>query len=686
MCGIAGIVNLTGPTGVDHAIVRRMANAILHRGPDEDGFFFRPGLAMASRRLSIVDLADGRQPVHNEDSSVTVVYNGELFDYPEMRTELIARGHKLRTHCDTELLPHLWEDHGVRMLEKLRGQFAIALWDERHRQVVLARDRFGICPLYWTQQKLPEGEFLLFASEIKALLASGLVPARPDARGINHVFHFFALPGPVTCFVGVNCLLPGRYLRIFAGSGMERPARVEQHVYWQIDFPDRGDEERHDFRRWRSNTRSPLIDDYEAVMKKAVERRLRADVPVVSYLSGGVDSSLLVALATAQLRAQGRESIRVYAISIQDPALDEVRAATQVARHLGLEQVVVDCGRREVLKTYPELIRAAEGPVIDTSCAALLMLARAVHNDGYKVALTGEGADEWFAGYPWYKVHRLLCCLDAIPCLQLSQHVRHAYFRLTNTPEFPWNVTRKVEATIGGPNAWLDLYRLFASSNIRFFSQSMWEQLGDHIPLADLQLNLERARKWHPLNRSLYLGARVMLPGLLLAAKGDRVAMNSSVETRYPFLDEDLFAFTARLHPGWKMRGLRDKLLHRHLAERWLPYPIAWRRKGMFRAPLDSLLTNSPSFVDELLSPQSLRKTGYFDPGAVAHWQRAFRRIRDGSYQRTMVEMGLVGVVATQLWHHIYIDATLADLPAWSPPPVGCPSPSIPATSRQGGS
>jgi asparagine synthase (glutamine-hydrolysing) len=333
--------------------------------------------------------------------------------------------------------------------------------------------------------------------------------------------------------------------------------------------------------------------------------------------------------------------------------------------------VVVDFGRQEMLSTYPELIRAAEGPVIDTSCAALLMLARAVHRDGYKVALTGEGADEWLAGYSWYKIHRLLNCLDVIPGLQLSQYARRAYLRLTGAPKFPWDMVRKVEASIGGPNAWLNLYGLFGSQKLRFFSQAMWEQVGDHVPYADLELNLDRARKWHPFNRSLYLGARVMLPGLLLAAKGDRVAMNSSVETRYPFLDEEVFAFLAPLHPVWKMRDLRDKLIQRYLAARWLPHSVAWRRKGMFRAPLDGFHMDVPTFADQLLSPDSLRKTGYFDAAAVAQWRSAFRKMPAGSNQRTMVEMGLAGVVATQLWHHTYIDGSLADLPAWKPPGDG---------------
>ena len=657
MCGIAGIVNLTEPTAIDPQIVRRMADAITHRGPDEDGFYFRPGLGMANRRLSIVGLADGKQPISNEDRSISVVFNGELFDYPEVKAQLQAKGHQFRTHCDTELIPHLYEDLGEGVFEKLRGQFAIALWDERQQQLLLARDRFGICPLYWSQQ----GNLLLFASEIKALLASGLIPVRPDPRGINHVFTFFATPGPVTCFAGVNCLLPGRYLKIANGS-------IEEKIYWQIDFPDAGHEELRDFKRFGNNANSPVIDEFEAVMKHAVERRLRADVPVVSYLSGGVDSSLVVALACAQRRSEGKGPIPTFTISVQDdPTLNEKSEAHEVAKHVGCEEIIVDCGRQEVLDTYPELIRAAECPVIDTSCAALLMLARKVHQAGYKVALTGEGADEWMAGYPWYKIHRVLGMLDFIPGVPISGLARRAYLRVTGAPKVSWDAAHKVQQAIGGDNAWLNVYGLFGSSKARFFSAGMWEQLGDHLPYADLQLNLERAKKWHPLNRSLYLGARVMLPGLLLASKGDRVAMNSSVETRYPFLDEEVFGFLAKLHPNWKMRGLRDKLILRHLADRWVPKSIAWRRKAMFRAPLDGFHTTTmPTFVDQLLSPESLKKTGYFDVAAIGHWRNAFRAMRGN--QRTMVEMGLVGVVATQLWHHTYMGGGLAELPAWSPP------------------
>jgi asparagine synthase (glutamine-hydrolysing) len=652
MCGIAGIIDLTGKRSAPPGVARAMADALYHRGPDDDGYLDRPGLALASRRLSIVGLADGRQPVSNEDQSVHVVFNGELFDHRDVRLDLERRGHRFATRCDTEIIPHLWEEHQEGMFEKLRGQFALALWDEGRQLLLLARDRFGICPLFWTRQKDANGEWLLFASEIKGLLASGMVTARPDRRGINHVFTFFALPGPVTCFEGIWALLPGHFLQIQLGRHRLQRAEVNDLTYWEIDFPNQGDED-------RPLSRTRLVDEFQEVFLRAVERRLRADVPVVSYLSGGVDSGMVATLAS-HLRG---EPLPAFTIRIQDPRLDEAERASQVARRIGAEQVVVNCGASEILHVYPAVIEAAEGPVIEPATAALFLLARAVHEHGYKVALTGEGSDEWLAGYPWYKVHQLLSWLDLVPGLSWSQLFRRAYLWLTRAPRFPWALAKRNQRAVGGHNGWLDMYGLMSVSKLRFYSRDMTEALADHFPFADLQLNESRLRHWHPLHRALYLGARVMLPGLLLSARGDRVAMHSSVETRYPFLDEDVFFFLARLHPRWKLQGLRDKRLLRLLAERWLPADVAWRPKAIFRAPFDSFgLDSSPGWVDQLLSSESLRRTGYFDPLAVQTWRQAFRELRGRSMRRMSVEMGLAGVLTTQLWHHTFIDGNLADL------------------------
>ncbi|MBV8587315.1 MAG: asparagine synthase (glutamine-hydrolyzing) [Verrucomicrobia bacterium] len=646
MCGIAGVLDLSGHQTLPEGVIRRMTRAIIHRGPDEEGYFERSGLALGSRRLSIVGLADGQQPMSNEDRSVFVVYNGELFDYVERRAELESRGHRLRTHADTEVIPHLWEESQELLFPKLHGQFAVALWDEKRRRLVLGRDRFGICPLYWTRQ----GDWLLFASEIKALLASGMVEPRPDLRGIDQIFTFAALPGPITCFEGVQLLPPGRYLRIEpSGNGNERPV-VRESVYWQMDFPDRGEER-------DEKDAGVLVKRFEELMLQAVDERLRADVPVGSYLSGGVDSSMIAALA---FHVKG-SAVNTYTVQVKDPKLDELSAASLVAQHIGLKPPnVQEFGAADVLNTYPELIQAAELPVIDTSCAALLQLARRVHSCGQKVVLTGEGADEWLVGYPWYKLAKLSSFLDLIPGLPLSDRVRRAYLASKKVPQFPVSIRNMVENSVAGPNAWIDAYGLLALAKLRFYAEPLQEVREKNNPWAELQMPLERAKRWHPLNRGVWIGARVTLSGHLLQAKGDRVAMHSSVEVRYPFLDDRVFAFLATLHPRWKLHGFRDKHLLRLLAARWLPPSVYRRRKVIFRAPLDSFhLEPEPKLVAELLSEESLRRTGYFDVESVHHWRRAFRQLPVGSLPRLSIEMGLTAVVATQLWHHTFIDSNL---------------------------
>ena len=652
MCGIAGIVDLRGERLAPEGVVQRMARALHHRGPDEEGFLERRGISLASRRLSIVDLAEGQQPMANEDQSVFVVYNGELFDYVERREELIAEGHRLLTHCDTEIIPHLYEDHQAGMWERLRGQFAIALWDERRHELHLGRDRFGIAPLFWSR----EGDWLLFASEIKGLLASGMVPPRPDRRGLDQVFTFSAVPGPRTCFEGVQLLPPGHCLQIAPGRSGDSPV-IAERAYWEMDFPRRGEE------LWGYDSRA-LVNEFESLLLQAVEERLRADVPVGSYLSGGVDSSMILALAC---RLKG-PAINTYTVRVNEPEFDELSAASLSAQHIGAKPPIVqEYGDLEALESYPKLIEAAEAPVIDTACGALLKLAERVHANGQKVVLTGEGADEWLVGYPWYKAAKLMGFLDLMPGLKLSDLARRSYLKINKVPHFPAEWRAQVESSLGGQNAWIDSYGLLAISKLRFYSESMREVMNQSHPWDELGFPLDRAKHWAPLNRGVWIAARVLLAGHLLQAKGDRVAMHSSVEVRYPFLDEEVFDFTAKLHPRWKLRGFHDKYLLRLLAERWIPKSIARRHKVIFRAPLDSFhMDPEPPFVTQLLSEESLRRTGYFDIAEVTRWRRDFRQLRAGSLPRLSVEMGLTAVVATQLWHHQFMGGGLADIPEWS--------------------
>jgi len=257
--------------------------------------------------------------------------------------------------------------------------------------------------------------------------------------------------------------------------------------------------------------------------------------------------------------------------------------------------------------------------------------------------------------------------LDAVPGLKLSELARRCYLRLNKVPHFPPEWRERVESSVGGQNAWIDSYGLLAISKLRFYSEQMREVMNDSHPWGELGFPLEKAKRWAPLNRGIWIAARVLLAGHLLQAKGDRVAMHSSVEVRYPFLDEDVFDFTAKLHPRWKLRGFRDKYLLRLLAERWIPKSIARRGKVIFRAPLDSFhMDPEPRFVAQLLSEDSLRRTGYFDVSEVTRWRKGFREMRAGSLPRLSVEMGLTAVVATQLWHHQFMGGGLADMPEWS--------------------
>jgi asparagine synthase (glutamine-hydrolysing) len=625
-----------------------MSLALVHRGPDQSGAYYQPGLGLASRRLSIVGLSDGRQPIFNEDRSVVVVFNGELFDYPEQRVELSGRGHRFATSSDTEVLVHLWEEEGEAMLARVKGQFAFALLDIKRGLLILARDRIGIVPLHWAVRD----EWLYFGSEIKALLAGG-VHAEADPKGIDHVFTFFGMAGRRTAFRDIRAVLPGTYLRIdLPRSG--RPAAVSEHVYWDVSFPERRDE-------YDSRGEHELVDEFGAVFERAVSLRLRGDVPVAGYLSGGVDSTSVMSSAT---RALGRP-LPTFTIRIPSEGLDETDRALVAARRFGTAPTIVECDDNTIRGLYPDLIIASETPVVDTSCAALYRQAQVVRQQGYKVVLTGEGGDEALAGYPWLKAGKALGVLD-FAGMRASNLLR-CLGAVVNGRWAQWPRMLRFQHQVGGPNGLLDFYSLICLTRRWFYSSAMLEQLGEFSAFDDLELDAGRIARFHPLNRALYLGYKTMLPGLLMSQKGDRPAMHNSVETRHPFLDEAVIDFCARLPPSLKLRGFRrDKHLLRRYARQILPPAIADRPKVMFRAPFaDTFLASPPEYVAALLSESSLRETGYFDPRRVRHFRNAYPSIRFNPLKRLLVEMGLTGVIATQLWHHTFLGGGLCELPTW---------------------
>lgn len=648
MCGIAGAFDLEAQREFSAARLNAMGLAIEHRGPDQHGSYRQPKVALHSRRLSIVGLADGGQPIHNEDESVTVVFNGEIFNHRELRHELEAKGHRFRTQSDTEVLVHLWEEHGQGLLDHLEGQFAFALYDSKDRSLLLARDPFGICPLFVHQTG--DG-WLLFCSEIKGLLASGLLSAELDRRGVDHVFTFFAMGTRRTMFEGVQSLPPGHAWLIGADG------RIKESCYFDMEYPLAGQEVTGDPRQ--------LARQLGDLLEASVEKRLRADVPVVSYLSGGVDSSLVARLAGRELATRG-EKLETYTIRIKDPKLDETARALRTAELIGTRPVTIDCGAEEIAESYPALVLSAETPVIDTSSAALFRLAQRVRADGYKVTLTGEGADEALAGYPWHKVARLTGWLDALGLADRWRRralMRAGRYRLQ--PEF----YRERYRRLGGYHAMSDLYVFCGQAGVRLYHPDFLSEVhGAGLDAtADVELPLDKMAGWHPLNRSLYLGYKIMLAGLLMTHKGDRPALANSVEARFPFLDRRLVEFCNTLAPELKLRGLKgDKFLLREYARELLHPSVALRPKHIFRASYaGSFLKPAPAYVDQLLSPESLARTGIFDPATVAD----FRTSMEGKPWRLgphmVKEVGLVGVISTQLWHHLFVSGDLCELPAW---------------------
>ena len=646
MCGIAGAIDLTGADReFPRARLRAMTDAIVHRGPDDAGGHFEPGLALGARRLSIVDLAGGHQPISNEDNSTWVAFNGELFEYPEIRRDLLARGHHLATRCDTEAWVHLYEDHAEGVFHRARGQFAVSLWDRRERTLFLGRDRVGICPLYYA-----EGDgWLIWGSEVKAILASGLVRAVPDSKGLDYFFNFFSASTTRTVFDGIKLIPPGHYLKIRGG-------RISIQQYWDLDFPARGDERRLD-------DPTPLVDELEGHLATAINRRLRGDVPVASYLSGGLDSTVVLGLAT---RERGGP-VASYTIGLDRAGPDERSESAESASALGSPLTTVALGRADIAAAYPALIRAAEVPVVDTSCACLLRLAETVHARGHRVVLTGEGADEALAGYIWFKMQRSTNAFRRVAGDRWSARIRDLALDAIGGGR----AHRPSYTPIHGlRTAQQDLYDLLGQSRSLFYSDGMWSRLADHSAYADTGLTNRGIGRWAPLNQSLYVGYKMMLAGLLLGSKGDRVAMNASVEARYPFLDDDLIQFCATIAPEYKLRRRTNKWLLRQVAARTLPPRIAGRPKTMFRASrLQTFFgPDRPCWVDQLLSPESLRATGYFDPQAIARARRVPTWMPILTPKRLGLDLGLTCVVSTQLWHHTYCGGGLCDLPTWTAP------------------
>lgn len=632
MCGIAGIAR-SGGGGVAVEPLAKMAAAIRHRGPDGYGFMTGSHVGFAHVRLSTVDLAGGAQPMANEDGSVVVTFNGEVYNHLELAAELRARGHRFVTTCDTEVLVHGWEEWGPGLLERLNGQFAFALYERRNRRVILARDRFGVRPLYYAIN----GGVLRFASEAKALFADGALTAEPDAAGLDEVFTSWGARAPRTVFRGVRQLEPGHF-----GTWSNGELRVAP--WYRLDYPE-------------TNEESPdAIHELDSLMRTGVAMRLRADVPVGGYLSGGLDSSITCALAAQASPHQ----LRTFSVSFADPRFDESAWQLQLAARLGSQHHVTHIAHGEIAEAFPAVIRHTETPLVRSAPVPLFLLSRLTRQHGIKVVLTGEGADELFLGYDLFKeVAVRLFCLRRPESAARSALFGRIYPYLFDQAKGGEFWTRFfLDASAPSDPLFSHMPRFGLTSRIKeFYGPAMRDALGTHDALAELRDGLPAAfATWSPLNRAAYLEMTTLLSPYLLSSQGDRVGMAHAVEGRYPFLDHRLYEFAARLPTSSRLLGLREKEILRRWARDLLPKSIAGRRKQPYRAPdVPSFFgAATPEWVEEAVAPETVASLGYFEPAAVAG---LVKRCRSGKATGVRENQAIVAILSTHVWHRAFVGA-----------------------------
>jgi asparagine synthase (glutamine-hydrolysing) len=631
MCGIGGIVRPDPELAVDETALLRMARALRHRGPDGFGLLLDEGAGLVSSRLAIFDLERGWQPLESEPSGSALIYNGEVYNHPELRTELERRGDTFATTSDTEVVLRLLERDGLAALERLNGQFAFAWWDPKLRRVTLVRDRFGVRPLYYSL--LADGT-LVFGSEAKALFASGEVSAEADMLGLDEVFTLWGTRPPRSTFLGVSQVPAGGVVT------WERGRVVGERRWWQPRF---------------DQTATP-DGELEALLRDSVRLRLRADVDVGTYLSGGLDSSLISALAQQETEGE----LRTFSVAFRDPLYDERTQQEQVADAIGTRHHTVEIGRSEIAQVFPEVVRHAETPMIRTAPAPLFLLARAVREHGITVVATGEGADELFLGYDLFK---------EVELRELAKHDRErASALLDKLYDYLGDANRRGAAftrfvlETGADDELLGshLTRVQATATVRsLYRSELLESLGAGS-LARLRSDLPAGfGGWARLERAAWLEISTLLETYLLATQGDRVAMASGVEGRYPFLDHRVFDHAARLPGEAKLAGLHDKLPLREIAAKVLPAGIAGRAKQPYRAPeVPSFFgAEAPAWIAEVLSTAALAETGIWDADRVAG---LVRRCRAGRATGVREGMALVAVLSTQLWHRAFL-GTAAD-------------------------
>ncbi len=646
MCGIAGIVSTNGnhpPPDIE--LLRSMVGAIRHRGPDEYGVYRDKRAGLVHARLSFVDLVTGQQPLSNTEGTTWITFNGEIFNYVELRKDLERAGHVFRTHSDTEVIVHAYEAWGNDCFLRFNGQWAFALWDSKRKKLVLSRDRIGVRPLY-----IREKDGLVhFGSEVKAIFADPSVRRAIDPRGLEQTFTYWASQAPTTLFEGIEELLPGS-VRTYDATG-----RKEDVTFWSPSYPDAG-----------ASYPLTLGEATEALREKLERatqiRVLRADVPIGSYLSGGLDSSLI-----AGMGRKAKEGVfKTFSLRFEDAEFDETNFQRMMASTIDSDHSEIVVRRSDIGKVFPDVILHTERPILRTAPAPLYLLSQSVRRGGIKGVLTGEGADEMLAGYDLFREAKIRMFWSHQPGSKVRPRLfDRLYPYLARSPQMARGMAmefwRQGLEKAGTPGFSHDPRWRTTSALKRFLSSAVNDSLRRR-PTPDVLQALPPAfGRWDDLSQAQYLEVTTLLSSYLISSQGDRMLMAHSVEGRFPFLDSDVMEFCNGLPPDYKLAGLNEKQILKLAARGRVPDPIINRQKQPYRAPdaVSFLGPEAPSYAGEMFSEEALRDSGLFDVQAVRGlYAKCAARVHASGGKETFSNtdnMSFVGLLSGQLTHHHFI-------------------------------
>ena len=636
MCGICGIFLAERDARVERERLASMNDQIIHRGPDDGGLFVEGRVGLAMRRLSIVDLKTGHQPLSNEDENIWIVFNGEIYNHQQLRTDLEAAGHRYRTKSDTETIVHLYEQYGRDCVKHLRGMFAFAIWDRPKRKLFIARDRLGIKPLYY---RFADGVFL-FGSEIKTLLAYPGVQAEFNQAGLAEYLAFGYLTGEETFFKGIKKLLPGHTLEL------DESGNISIQQYWDLSVAADTDHK----------PRSTYVKGYRELLEQCVDSHLMSDVPLGVFLSGGLDSSVIAAL-TAKSR---NEPIQTFAVGYGEEAFSELPFARQVAKHIGSDHHEVRLSRQEFFDYLPRLIWHEDEPIVWPSSVSLYAVAK-LARERVTVVLTGEGSDETLAGYTRYAWTVKNAGLDKLYRSTTPNAFRRAVRAVVQGSGLPASLRRKLEHTflVRDGASWPSFY--FDNFYSAFSAQEQDDLLSPSAKAIAWDAYAGSMQHWDHssgdlLHRLLYTDIKTYLIELLM--KQDQMSMAASIESRVPFLDHVLVEYTASIPAQYALKGLAGKQVLKEAVEDLLPHDIIYRKKMGFPTPWAYWLAG-PQLNDlekMLLSPRTLER-GFFQPDAVKKLFAEHRANRRDNGNRIWRLLNL------ETWLRVCIDRDLAVVP-----------------------